>query len=89
MEIEIGSFTRVEGKFVYAEVTIYTAPDSGGENVSLYLKLSYEVEATLVDLEKLAKAEAIKQMRFAAVSRESRLTAAASSQDAFASAPDD
>ncbi len=66
MEIEIGNFTRVEGKFVYAEVTIYTDPDSGGENVSLYMKLPYEVEATLADLEKLARTEAIKKMRSAA-----------------------
>ncbi|TPE14888.1 hypothetical protein FJP62_14245 [Pantoea vagans] len=66
MEIEIGNFTRVEGKSVYAEVTIYTDPDSGGENVALYLKLPYEVETTLAELEKLAKTEAIKQMRSAA-----------------------
>lgn len=66
MEIEIGSFTRVEEKSVYAEVTIYTDPDSGGENVSLYLKLPYEVEITLAELEKLAKTEAIKKMRSAA-----------------------
>lgn len=66
MEIDIGSFTRVEGKGVYAEVTIYTDPDSGGENVSLYLKLPYEVETTLAELEKLAKSEAIRQMRVTA-----------------------
>lgn len=66
MEIDIGSFTRVEGNNVYAEVTIYTDPDSGGENVSLYLKLPYQVETTLAELEKLAKREAIKQMRAAA-----------------------
>lgn len=66
MEIEIGSFTRVKGESVYAEVTIYTDPDSGGENVSLYLKLPYEVETTLAELEKLAKTVAIKQMRSAA-----------------------
>ncbi|WP_293797595.1 hypothetical protein [uncultured Pantoea sp.] len=66
MEIDIGSFTRVEENNVYAEVTIYTDPDSGGENVSLYLKLPYQVETTLAELEKLAKREAIKQMRAAA-----------------------
>jgi len=66
MEIEIGNFTRVEGKSVYAEVTIYTDPDSGGENVSLYLKLPYEAETTLAELEKVVKAQAIKQMRSAA-----------------------
>ncbi|EPN3521472.1 hypothetical protein ACTW1T_000308 [Cronobacter sakazakii] len=63
MDIEIGGFTRVEGQFVYAEVTIYTDPEAGGENVSLYLKLPYEVETTLADLERLAKTEAIKKMR--------------------------
>ncbi|MBA0034770.1 hypothetical protein HS962_00735 [Pantoea sp. BIGb0393] len=66
MEIDIGSFTRVEGNTVYAEVTIYTDPNSGGENVSLYLKLPYQVETTLAELEKLARSEAIKQMRAAA-----------------------
>jgi len=66
MEIDIGSFTRVEENTVYAEVTIYTDPNSGGENVSLYLKLPYQVETTLAELEKLARSEAIKQMRAAA-----------------------
>ncbi|WP_039058135.1 hypothetical protein [Enterobacter sp. Bisph1] len=66
MEIEIGNFTRVKGNAVYTEVTIYTDPDSGGENVSLYLKLPYQHEAKLVELEKLAKNEAIKQLRAAA-----------------------
>ena len=66
MEIDIGRFTRVEENSVYAEVTIYTDPNSGGENVSLYLKLPYQVETTLAELEKLARSEAIKQMRAAA-----------------------
>ncbi|MEZ3499327.1 hypothetical protein [Pantoea sp. KPR_PJ] len=66
MEIDVGNFTRVKGNAVYAEVTIYTDPDSGGENVSLYLKLPYKHETTLADLEALAKNEAIKQMRAAA-----------------------
>ncbi|NNS05808.1 MULTISPECIES: hypothetical protein [Erwinia] len=66
MEIDIGSFTRVEENTVYAEVTIYTDPNSGGENVSLYLKLPYQVDTTLAELEKLARSEAIKQMRAAA-----------------------
>ncbi|RCX04631.1 MULTISPECIES: hypothetical protein [Kosakonia] len=66
MEIDIGHFTRVKGDTVYAEVTIYTDPDSGGENVSLYLKLPYQHEATLAELEELAKKEAFKQMRSAA-----------------------
>ncbi|WP_350260775.1 hypothetical protein AAF463_11440 [Pantoea sp. BJ2] len=66
MEIDIGSFTRVEENTVYAEVTIYTDPNSSGENVSLYLKLPYKVETTLDELEKLARSEAIKQMRAAA-----------------------
>lgn len=62
----MGGFTRVEGESVYAEVTIYTDPDSGGENVSLHLRLPYAVGTTLADLERLAKTEAIKKMRAAA-----------------------
>lgn len=69
MEIEIGSFTLVDkahAKAIYAEVTIYTNPESGGENVSLYLRLPHEPGMTLEEIQQLTRLEAIKQMRAAA-----------------------
>ncbi|WP_067486816.1 MULTISPECIES: hypothetical protein [Dickeya] len=69
MEIDIGNFTPVDGvndKAVYAEATIYTDPAQGGENVSLYLRLPYDPNLTIGDLQRLTKLEAIKKMRAAA-----------------------